>query len=101
MREFETRIEMAGREYPALISYEPDPGDGWPIIEAVEMGRVIERYEEGKGLVKDRISLDITSMLDEGQISALEEEIDCALKAEAEAMDADRSWWHRVLNMAA
>lgn len=89
-REHETKIEMMGRTYDALVRYENDPFDGHPLIDAVEIGRVIARYEEGKGMVKDRMSLDVTRMLYEGQLSALEDEIDDALKADAAAMDADR-----------
>jgi hypothetical protein len=90
MREHETKFEMMGREYDALVRYELDPSDGHPLIDAVEIGRAFERYEEGKGMVKDRMSLDVTRMLYEGQLSALEDEIDGALKADAAAMDADR-----------
>lgn len=89
-REHETKIEIMGREYDALVRYELDPSDGHPLIDAVEIGRVIARYEEGKGMVKDRMSLDVTRLLYEDQISALEEEIDCALEADAAAAKADR-----------
>lgn len=90
LSDHETKLEFCGRTYDALVRYELDPSDGYPLIDAVEIGRVIERYEEGVGMVKDRMSLDVTRLLYEDEISALEDEIDCALKADAAAMKADR-----------
>lgn len=95
LSEFETKIEMAGHDYDALVRYELDPSDGYPLIDAVEIGRPVERYEEGGGLVIERMSLDITRLLHEDQISALEDEIDCALEADAASMVADRKAMER------
>lgn len=95
LSEYSTKIELMGRDYDAVVRYETDPGDGWPLIDAVEIGRAVERYEEGKGMVKERMSLDITRLLHEDQIGALEDEIDCALKADAAATLADRKAMER------
>lgn len=86
MLEYETKIEMMGREYAAMVQYERDPEDGHPIIEMVE----ISRYEEGKGTVKGRASLDITHMLEEDQLSTLENEIKDALRDAAESAKTER-----------
>lgn len=88
--EHETKVEMMGREYDALVQYERDPEDGHPLIDAVEIGRWYWRYEEGKGMVKDRMNLDITRMLEEDQISVLENEIKDALRDAAESAKTER-----------
>ena len=90
LREYETNVEMMGREYAAMVRYETDPSDGYPLIDSVEIGRAVERYEERKGLVVERMSLDITRLLHDDQISALKEEIDTELLASAAAAKAER-----------
>lgn len=99
MSEYETEIELMGRDYAALARYERDPSDGWPLIDAVEIGRAVERYEEGKGMAVERMSLDITRLLYDDQISALEDEIDAAIRADAaaeraakRAMEREERW---------
>lgn len=103
MREHETKIELMGREYAALVRYELDPSDGHPLIDAVEIGRMIDSWDYESDLpCKEHLSIDITRLLHEDQISALEDEIDCVLKADAAAAEADRRamereerffWW--------
>ena len=90
LMEFETKIEMMGREYDAMVRYELDPSDGHPLIDAVESGRVCDGWDyDADRPTKERRSQDITWLLYDDQISAMEDEIDGALKAEAAAMDAD------------
>lgn len=88
--EHETKIEMMGREYDAMVQYERDPEDGHPLIDMVEIGRWYWRYEEGQGMVKDRMNLDITRMLEEDQLSTLENEIKDALREAAESARTER-----------
>ncbi len=86
LSEHETKIEFCGREYDAMVRYELDPSDGYPLIDAVEIGRMIESWDYDRDVpINERVSLDVKAMLYEDQISALEEEIDCALKADATA----------------
>lgn len=90
LSEYETKIEMAGRHYDAMVRYELDPSDGYPLIDAVEIGRVIESWDYERDVpINERMSMDITRLLHEDQISALEEEIDCAIETEAAAMLVD------------
>lgn len=88
--EHETKIEMMGREYAVLVQYERDPEDGHPLIDVVEISRWYWRYEAGQGMVKDRVNLDITRMLEEDQISVLENEIKDALRESAESAKTER-----------
>lgn len=90
-KEFETKIEVAGDLMDALIRYECDPEDGWPLIRAVEVWRTIPRlYDEmGKFLEQPReehFSLDITRLLDEYQQHSFACEIHDALNADRNAL---------------
>lgn len=90
MCEFETKIEIVGMLTDALIRYECDPEDGWPLIRAVEVGRTIPRlYDEmGKFLEQPReehFSLDIIRLLDEYQLHSFASEINDALNADRNA----------------
>lgn len=91
MKKFETKIEIAGAEVDALIRYECDPEDGWPLIRAVEVWRTIPRLYEKTGRfleqpIKERISLDITRLLDEYQLHAFSSEIHDALNQDRNAL---------------
>lgn len=91
LSEFSTTIEMAGREYPAMVRYELDPADGWPVIHAVEMGTTKPGWDYELDVPAiEKLTFDATEWLNKKQEDALEEEIDCALKADAAAMKADR-----------
>lgn len=68
--EHEMTLELMGAQRPALIRYEPDPDDGFPCIQAVEMGRTIRHsgYSE-------HVSVDVLPILDEADLLRLEAEI--------------------------
>ena len=90
-KEFETKIEVAGDLMDALIRYECDPEDGWPLIRAVEVWRTIPRLYDDMGRLldqpmKERISLDIIRLLDEYQLHAFSSEIHDALNADRNAL---------------
>lgn len=68
--EHETTIELMGAMRPALICYEPDPGDGYPCIEAVEVGRAIRRIG-----YTEHVSVDVMPVLDEADLLRLEQAI--------------------------
>lgn len=94
--EYETKIELMGREYPAVIRYECDPGDGWPVIHSVEMSATKPGWDyESDVPAIEKLTFDLTDWLNKEQEEALEEEIDCALKADAAAMVADRKAMER------
>lgn len=89
-REFETKIEVAGVALDALIRYECDPEDGWPLIEAVEVGKTLTILydQDGRFLSpprKEHFNLDITKLLDEYQMHAFASEIHDALNADRNA----------------
>jgi len=91
MREFETKIEVAGDLMDALIHYECDPEDGWPLIRAVEVWRTIPRLYDDMGRFLDqpkeeRIILDIIRLLDEYQLHSFASEINDALNADRNAL---------------
>lgn len=76
LNEFETKIELAGEGYNALVSYEWD--DQRPIIYSVEITRVIHHDYNKRGEYApevERIVLDITRFLDDYQVGGLMEEI--------------------------
>ncbi len=88
-REHETKIEMMGREYCCVVTYELD--HGWPVICHVEIEATKPGWDYELDAPKtERLVFDATDWLNKDQEGALEEEIDGALKAEAAAMDADR-----------
>lgn len=88
-REHETKIEMMGREYCCMVTYELD--HGWPVICQVEISAEKPSLDYERDVPKtEKLTFDATDWLNKDQEAALEDEIDCALKAEAAAMDADR-----------
>lgn len=91
MCEFETKIEIVGVPTDALIRYECDPEDGWPLIRAVEVWRTIPRLYDDMGRLLDqpkeeRISLYIIRLLDEYQLHSFACEIHDALNADRNAL---------------
>ena len=88
MREFETKIEVAGDLMDALIRYECDPEDGWPLIRAVEVGR-------------GRFLLDITRLLDEYQLHSFASEIHDALNANRNALRIEQMELRKLERAAA
>jgi len=91
MKEFYTKIEIAGDLMDALIRYGCDPEDGWPLIRAVEVGRTIPRLYDKTGRFLDqpkeeRIILDIIRLLDEYQLHSFASEINDALNADRNAL---------------
>lgn len=76
--EFETTIELAGQDYPALIIYELDPEDGHPLIEQVEMARKEHKDYDRTGQYRPHVVRhvrDITDMLEEWQLTVYEGQI--------------------------
>lgn len=71
--EHETELELMGARRPAIIRYEPDADDGFPCIEAVEIGRAIQRIG-----YTEHVSVDILPVLDEADLLRLEQ---CVCKA--------------------
>lgn len=65
--EHETTLEVMGEQRPAIIRYELDPTDGYPCIEAVEVGRAIV----GEGYV-EHMAVDLLPILDEADRLRLE-----------------------------
>lgn len=91
MDEHETKIEMMGREYQALVRYECDPGDGWPVIHSVEIRTTKPGWDYEQDITAvETLTFDATEWLDKEQEEALENEIDAALRADAAANLADR-----------
>jgi hypothetical protein len=68
--EHETTVELMGINRPALVRYFPDPGDGYPVIEAVEVGRRIRRIG-----YTEHVFADIYPILDESDLLRLEQSI--------------------------
>lgn len=90
MNEYETRIEIAGEELPAVIEYEPDDGD--VLITAVILKRCVKQRGDTaycpdgsfyKVTFPEFIQLDITKFLRGSQIKALADEISSAIAADA------------------
>ena len=78
LQEYETKIELCGKEYAALISFEWD--ETYPLIDAVEISHSVKQSYNEKGEYVphvDKTIIDITKMLDGYQIAALSDEI-CA-----------------------
>jgi hypothetical protein len=75
MREFETTIELAGADLPALITYELDPSDGHPLIEKVEAARLEIKQYGRDGQYQPHIHrhiADVTALLEEWQLTVYE-----------------------------
>ena len=106
MCEFETKIEIVGMLTDALIRYECDPEDGWPLIRAVEVWRTIPRLYDDMGRLldqpmKERISLDIIRLLDEYQLHAFSSEIHDALNADRNALRIEQMELRKLERAAA
>jgi len=97
--EYETKLELAGEDYPALVQYELDEGDG---ANAICISNVILRrcvaqrgdvyHPDGsfhKATFPEYITLDITNFLRASSIKALAEEIHEAMAEEN---------WKEVMN---
>lgn len=89
MNEFETKIELCGAEYTALISFEWD--DTYPIIDKVKIILKTKHHYNDQGEYAPylkHIDRDITEFLDAYQLAAFADDI-CAdalcKKREAEA----------------
>lgn len=91
LSEHETFLDFAGREYPAVIRYERDPEDGYPVIHGVEMRCEIPSWDRRLDMpASETLVFDATKWLDKNQEAALEDLIVSALKADAAATLADR-----------
>lgn len=89
-REFETKIEVAGVALDALIQYECDPDDGWPVLEAViAYVEKTRRYDEAGNWLespqRERVDVMLTPILDEYQLHAFSSEIHDTLNADRNA----------------
>lgn len=91
LSEYETKIELMGRQYPAQVRYELDPSDGYPLIHSVEMSTTKPGWDYEKDIPTiEKLTFDATNWMNKEQEEALEDEIDCAMKADAAAAKADR-----------
>lgn len=93
MYEFETSIELAGADLPALITYELDPADGHPLIERVDVVRVEIRQYDSSGQYKPHIQrhiADVTALLEEWQLTVYEGQIVDSLNTQATSNRIDR-----------
>lgn len=82
MNAHHTKIELCGEEYAAVVLFEWDEN---PIIKGVTIYRSIHNLYNTKGEYSphvERISVDITAMLNDDQIDALSNEIvECSEEA--------------------
>lgn len=93
MHEFETTLELAGADLPALITYELDPSDGHPLIEKVEVARVEVKQYGSDGQYNPHVkrhTADVTSLLEEWQLTVFEGQIEDSLAAAANSNRIDR-----------
>lgn len=78
------KIELAGAELDALITYATDPEDGRALIDKVEVVKVKHAWDfRNESPSKRRVVRDVTDLLDDWQITMFEQEIDEARHAEA------------------
>ena len=76
MCEHQTKIEVCGNDYPAVISYEWD--ESVPIIDRVQIHHAISCDYNDSGEFQphvETIIVDITRLLDRSQLKALADEI--------------------------
>ena len=100
MNEYETKLELAGKDYPALVEYEFDEGNGANAILisnvilrrcVAQRGDVVYHPDGDCHLVNfpEYIELDIFQFLTGSQLKVLAEEV-------YESIEADN--WNEVMN---
>lgn len=78
LQEYETKVELCGKDYAALISFEWN--ETYPLIDSVEISHSVKVAYNGKGEYAPHVEktiINITKMLDGSQIAVLSDEI-CA-----------------------
>ncbi len=88
-KEFETKIEIVGVLTDALIGYECDPEDGWPIISSIK-AYVVKKVTGARGEV------DLTPIMDEYQLHSFASEINDALNADRNALRIEQMELRRM-----
>ena len=78
LQEYETKVELCGKDYAALISFEWD--ENYALIDAVEISHSVNVAYNDRGEYAPHVEktiIDITKMLDGFQIASFSDEI-CA-----------------------